>query len=141
MFRYLGKLVFGGVMLFCVPGISSAETTGWLNQEDFKLAAYRLTEQWLVPVDIAVRINDGEPQFSARWAKNTGQPFGFAIYPLLARADAEEAVATHIDPGPGILDELCLVKFAHASEGDAEGWLVYLTEEDIAGYRCIRLPD
>lgn len=141
MLRILRSLMFGWTLIVGVPAIASAESSGWLNQEDFKLATYHLTEKWLVPIDIAVRIKNGEAQFSAIWAKNRGRHFGFALYPLLKRSHAEFAIADHIDPGPGIVDELCLVKFAHASEGDVEGWLIYLTEVETAGYRCIKLPE
>ena len=125
------------------PVLARAESTGWLGLEEVKVANFGFIEQWLIPTDFAVRVRDGVAEYRVEWGENPGDPFGFRIYPLSSRAAAEEMIELHRDPEDlplSPIDKLCLAKFARAEAGGVEAWMVYLTENEVSGLRCIRLP-
>lgn len=136
-------LALAVLMLIALFARANAESTGWLNREDFRVSVYTLTEQGMVPGNIAARIQNGQPQFKAAWKPYPGieHHIGFALYPLESREDAVIAIQGHENVGNNIeVDELCLAKFATAAEGGVEAWLVLLQETDAPGVRCIQLP-
>ena len=136
-------LVLTILLSTALVGRAYAESTGWQNREDFRVSVYTLTEQGMVPGDIAARVHNGQAQFRATWKPYPGieHHIGFALYPLESREDVVIAIESHENTGGNIaVDELCLAKFARASEGDAEAWLILLQETDAPGVRCIKLP-
>lgn len=141
--RLLNSLLLSAMLSIAWTSNATAQSTGWQNREDFRNAIYQMTEQGLIPVDFAVRVENGQAQYLAKWAPYSGDGFhpGFALYPLESREGAESAIETHRDTGGNIeVDELCLVKVAKASDAGVEAWIVYLMPGDAPGVRCIKLP-
>ena len=127
---------------------AAEETTGWLGAEDFKLRvaeivqADRPIEDWLIPTDFAVRVVNGRAEYKADWNKNPGDPFSFQVHPV-AGLDVAKAVVDDflsIEPDNFYYDRLCLTRFARATDGANDYFLLFLTEGESAGQRCINLP-
>lgn len=127
---------------------AAEETTGWQGAEDFKLRfaeiiqVERPIEDWLIPTDFAVRVVDGRAEYKADLNKNRGDHFGWQVHPV-AGLDAAKAVLDDflsIEPDNIYYDRLCLTRFARATDGATDYFLLFLTEGEGAGQRCINLP-
>lgn len=92
---------------------------------------------------MAVRIVNGNPEYKIIWQEYEGG-FSNAIFLANSRAEAEQVVRRYADPKDAHLlhgdPKLCVHKFAHARDGNREFFLLYMSDPDNSGLRCITLP-
>lgn len=150
MSRIISSAAVSLLIALSAPGANSAEkTTGWQEIGAFydALAEIHLgmtdrIEDWVIPIDFGVRVANGTAEYRVDFGKLTGDPFGYQVYAVESREAAEMEIELHRDP-PELLggpDKLCLSRLARAVDGDKEYMLLYLTESDVSGLRCINLP-
>jgi hypothetical protein len=138
----LFRRIFGAAILGL--GLSTgahAGSTDWVSADKFEEAIAPFLKEWMEPLDLAVRVQNGQPEYKSSWGEDTG-PFSFNIYAAASRAEAEYLIQMHAEAenligGPS---RLCLHKFARAVDGDNEYYLLYLVDEEQSGFRCISLP-
>lgn len=148
MRNFVMAALFLAASALAAPATAAEETTGWLEVEAFKLKvteilqADRPIEDWLIPSDLAVRVNGGRAEYKADWSNNPGDPFGFRLLPVVGLEAAKGVVGEFlsIEPDNFYYDRLCLTRFARETDGANDYFLLYLTEGQSAGQRCINLP-
>ena len=143
-----GKFIFDNsvrVLLlaaFFVLGVSGgsaeAKSTGWRGKADFYAAAMPLIQEGMIPSRIAVRIKNGKPQFSSVFVKSNSYSYSLTVHS--SRESVLQKIEDHRDPGPGLYEKLCLVKFARAKEGKSEHWIILMLDPENPNYRCLKMP-
>jgi hypothetical protein len=128
--------------LLLMPAISPAQasSTGWLSMQAFEDAVRdHVYAGGGPPTRFSVRIENGQPEFNATFS-DAPNDFSWWFTVHDSRGSAEQTIEDHRDPGPGLVDKLCLTKFARAKEGSEEYWAIFLVPPDHSAYRCIELP-
>ncbi|MBD1549263.1 hypothetical protein [Roseibium aggregatum] len=132
------KTICVAIALMLTASPAFAKSTGWQSMKEFRKSVEKLISTGYAPTRFSVRMKGSKPEFNAVFSNKSFFSYSFTVHD--SRDSAEAEIELHRDPGPGMIDKLCLANFARAQGAGKEYWIIYLVDPKQSGYRCKKMP-